>query len=770
MPSLFTRLRRRAFTVSNPAPPPPAPPSPPLPTASSDPSPLPRKIHPDLNALAEDLQRETGQNSVSQSHRRPSRSSPPSRAAHSPADEYSPDSSRSHLSRTPSLTDDALAGLPASPGRRIMARLVNLASRSAPAIARAPSPLRTPPRTAHSSQRPSTSETTRWATFGRSPPGGKPNPQLALPEEFGGYSSGASEQSPSVSTRSYRTDLTGRSTHTLGNPAAARPTTPASASDFAPKPPAETPSAHTFGSPTPPSSDFTFSKSVPSTRRSPAPPLPPLSHPAFGSSVCSTRRQLFRTATHTSAREPARRKHRSLATSASMPAMRRRRCRESNAWSGGGQTIPEAPRVNERMHRRSLSRSRSHARTESRRSSAEYSARQASLHTAEEGAPWEALVSREMVSLSLGRLNAKAGDGRNSLQPSAVLSSAPAALASAPGTLTPVPTTAPPAPVTATQTAIVASPALVTAPPTPSALPVPSASSAAPSFVSSSCLSVEPTSPTPVYRSQEIIPWASRSDVVVGDRNKGKGPAYPAALKREGSTTGKRKAGDDDPTRVDSGYWEDPAARSLRPQRLSVPSFEEARRKRPRLSLTEPPRPSSTHDASLIQSLGAQRHSRLGQQSLHLSRPGSSRLSAQPSARASTYASGSTAARYHMRDPRKPPPLVPTPWLPSRDAPRSAWLFFVGFVLFPAWWLGGLLPAKPRPCVFGTHSDAEQLVGDVESVAATRRESKRGSILVNNAQPEHDARSWQFRCRVLGAISLVTYVPFIVCLAIFAPR
>ncbi|KAN0127953.1 hypothetical protein V8E53_013575 [Lactarius tabidus] len=31
-----------------------------------------------------------------------------------------------------------------------------------------------------------------------------------------------------------------------------------------------------------------------------------------------------------------------------------------------------------------------------------------------------------------------------------------------------------------------------------------------------------------------------------------------------------------------------------------------------------------------------------------------------------------------------------------------------------------------------------------------------------------DARSWRFRCRVMAAISLVTYVPFIVYVAIFA--
>ena len=31
-----------------------------------------------------------------------------------------------------------------------------------------------------------------------------------------------------------------------------------------------------------------------------------------------------------------------------------------------------------------------------------------------------------------------------------------------------------------------------------------------------------------------------------------------------------------------------------------------------------------------------------------------------------------------------------------------------------------------------------------------------------------DSRSWRFRCQVMAGISLFTYVPFIVCVAIFA--
>jgi hypothetical protein len=31
-----------------------------------------------------------------------------------------------------------------------------------------------------------------------------------------------------------------------------------------------------------------------------------------------------------------------------------------------------------------------------------------------------------------------------------------------------------------------------------------------------------------------------------------------------------------------------------------------------------------------------------------------------------------------------------------------------------------------------------------------------------------DARSWRLRCRIMAIISLFTYIPFIVCIAIFA--
>ncbi|KAJ3998828.1 hypothetical protein F5050DRAFT_1566412 [Lentinula boryana] len=117
---------------------------------------------------------------------------------------------------------------------------------------------------------------------------------------------------------------------------------------------------------------------------------------------------------------------------------------------------------------------------------------------------------------------------------------------------------------------------------------------------------------------------------------------------------------------------------------------------------------------------------------------------------------------YHMRDPRKPPPVHPTPWslsFPSADwiegggSPIHAWLFFLGFVLFPAWWIAGLFIAVPKTRTLGGDSGPEEK-----------------SVVLDDPQVEHDAKSWRKRCRVMAAISLFTYVPFIVLVVIFVPR
>ena len=62
-----------------------------------------------------------------------------------------------------------------------------------------------------------------------------------------------------------------------------------------------------------------------------------------------------------------------------------------------------------------------------------------------------------------------------------------------------------------------------------------------------------------------------------------------------------------------------------------------------------------------------------------------------------------------MRDPRKPPPIQSTPWSLSLasgmrepgegwrgwaergGSPLHAWLFFLGFLLFPLWWVASFI-------------------------------------------------------------------------------
>lgn len=80
-----------------------------------------------------------------------------------------------------------------------------------------------------------------------------------------------------------------------------------------------------------------------------------------------------------------------------------------------------------------------------------------------------------------------------------------------------------------------------------------------------------------------------------------------------------------------------------------------------------------------------------------------------------------------------------------------AWMFFIGFVLFPLWWIAGFLVGIPKTRVFGA--------GEAEK-----------GVILDDPQVEHDAVSWRKRCRIMTIVSLFTYVPFVVCVAVFAPR
>ncbi|KAJ7644591.1 hypothetical protein FB45DRAFT_898268 [Roridomyces roridus] len=124
-----------------------------------------------------------------------------------------------------------------------------------------------------------------------------------------------------------------------------------------------------------------------------------------------------------------------------------------------------------------------------------------------------------------------------------------------------------------------------------------------------------------------------------------------------------------------------------------------------------------------------------------------------------------TGSGYYMQDPRKAQRVQPTGWgltlgLDSNSgkgkggreggSPIHAWLFFLGFLLFPMWAVAGFCVPVPR---------TRRLHGE-----------EKGEVVLDDAQLEFDARSWRRRCRIMAGVSLVTYVPFIVLVAVFVPR
>jgi hypothetical protein len=74
----------------------------------------------------------------------------------------------------------------------------------------------------------------------------------------------------------------------------------------------------------------------------------------------------------------------------------------------------------------------------------------------------------------------------------------------------------------------------------------------------------------------------------------------------------------------------------------------------------------------------------------------------------------SRSGTFHMRDPRKPKKIQPSGWalrLSSEQgtgSPVCAWLFFLGFLLFPTWWVASFWRIPPTRQVGGI--DAEKAV------------------------------------------------------------
>jgi len=83
-------------------------------------------------------------------------------------------------------------------------------------------------------------------------------------------------------------------------------------------------------------------------------------------------------------------------------------------------------------------------------------------------------------------------------------------------------------------------------------------------------------------------------------------------------------------------------------------------------------------------------------------------------------------------------------------SPIHAWFFFVGFVLFPLWWAASVMRTPKTRHVGG--SDTEK------------------AVPLDDPQIEYDAHAWRLRCRIMSIVSLFTYIPFVVLVAVFAPR
>ncbi|KAF8895218.1 hypothetical protein BD779DRAFT_1668535 [Infundibulicybe gibba] len=128
----------------------------------------------------------------------------------------------------------------------------------------------------------------------------------------------------------------------------------------------------------------------------------------------------------------------------------------------------------------------------------------------------------------------------------------------------------------------------------------------------------------------------------------------------------------------------------------------------------------------------------------------------------------SRSSTFHMRDPRNPRPYkvhhghypYPTPTIiqplvvrtvgRTRREPLVGMAILFRVPIFPIWWVAAFMTTPKTRRLDG---------GDAEK-----------GVVLDDPQVEFDAKSWRTRCRVMAVVSLFTYVPFIVLVAIFAPR
>jgi hypothetical protein len=130
---------------------------------------------------------------------------------------------------------------------------------------------------------------------------------------------------------------------------------------------------------------------------------------------------------------------------------------------------------------------------------------------------------------------------------------------------------------------------------------------------------------------------------------------------------------------------------------------------------------------------------------------------------------------FHMRDPRKPSPIQSTPWslsLPSQvqtgearwgwrgwvergGSPLHSWLFFIGFILFPLWWIAAFLPIPRTRRLGGTDAEKGVMLDDPQVEHGKRgqflSELLIDQILLLSCRCEIVANTMSFHgCRVFG--------------------
>jgi hypothetical protein len=133
--------------------------------------------------------------------------------------------------------------------------------------------------------------------------------------------------------------------------------------------------------------------------------------------------------------------------------------------------------------------------------------------------------------------------------------------------------------------------------------------------------------------------------------------------------------------------------------------------------------------------------------------------------------------QYHMRDPRRPQ-IRETGWVPrprwaapeEPGSPVHVWLFYIGFIVFPIWWLASVLGVPTTRTLGESDSEKGVMVDDPQIEHGACHLISCVSAFFFSRPSFLDARRWRFRCRIMSAVSLFTYIPFIVLVSIFATR